>query len=119
DHPSGGGVGGFHYIVSNPPYIPDHEWESSDPACGVARNVRDFEPHLALRGGADGLQYIRPLIEQAPAHLKVGGLLLIETAASTAERVLALMAASSGLGNVRIANDGEGLPRVVIGSRAA
>lgn len=118
DHVSGGAGGGFHYIVSNPPYIPDHEWESADPAFGVARNVRDYEPHLALRGGADGLRCIRPLIEQAPAHLRIGGLLLIETAASTAEDVRALMSGSSGLGSVRVANDGEGLPRVVIGCRA-
>lgn len=107
----------FHYVVSNPPYIPDSEWDSADPATGVGKNVKDFEPHLALRGGEDGLQYIRPLIDQAPRHLREGGLLMIETAASTAETVRELAEASPMLEHARIATDGEGLPRVVIAAR--
>jgi release factor glutamine methyltransferase len=104
---------GFHYIVANPPYIPDDEWDLPGM---VWKNVRDFEPHLALRGGPDGLQYIRPLIEQAcaPGRLREGGLLLIETAANTAKTVAELFAAA-GLDKVRIVRDGDGLDRVVVG----
>ncbi|MCC6320550.1 MAG: peptide chain release factor N(5)-glutamine methyltransferase [Phycisphaerales bacterium] len=117
DHPAAAGGGGFHYIVANPPYIPDHEWESADPAVAVGRNVRDFEPHLALRAGPDGLQYIRPLISQAPRHLRTGGLLLVETAASTAAAVCEMMT-TGGFQHARVANDGDGLPRVAIGVKA-
>lgn len=117
EHPSMLGGGGLHYVLSNPPYIPDNEWESDDPAVAVGKNVRDFEPHLALRGGPDGLQYIRPLIEQAPHHLRPGGLLVIETAASTAKQVAEIMSADSRLDSARIANDSEGHPRVVIAAR--
>jgi release factor glutamine methyltransferase len=119
DHPTALGGGAFHYILSNPPYIPDGEWESDDPAVAVGKNVREYEPHLALRGGADGLQYIRPLIEQSASHVRPAGLLVIETAASTAKMVAELAGADGHYANVRIANDGEGLPRVVVAGRSA
>ena len=51
--------GRVRYLLSNPPYIPDDEWEA------VAPNVKDHEPTSALRGGADGLDLIRPLIAGA------------------------------------------------------
>lgn len=114
DHPDGRG---FHYIVANPPYIPDVEWESSDPAIGVGKNVKDFEPHLALRGGEDGLRVIGPLLADAPERLCEDGLLLIETAASTAERVAELAAEHPLLTGSRIVKDLEGLPRVVVAAR--
>lgn len=112
DHPD---AHEFHYILSNPPYIPDHEWDLPGM---VWENVRNYEPHLALRGGPDGLQYIRPLIEQAPGRLRSGGLLLIETAASTAGQVAELFRADGRLDRVRIVKDLEGLDRVVVGARA-
>jgi release factor glutamine methyltransferase len=111
DHPD---AHDFHYIVSNPPYIPDHEWDLPGM---VWENVRNYEPHLALRAGPDGLQYIRPLIEQAAPRLRPGGLLLIETAATTAPEVAELFKATGRLDRVRIVKDFEGLDRVVIGAR--
>lgn len=111
DHPD---AHDFHYIVANPPYIPDHEWELPGM---VWENVRNYEPHLALRAGPDGLQYIRPLVERAPERLRRGGLLVIETAASTAGRVAELFAATGRLERVRIVKDLEGLDRVVVGVR--
>lgn len=112
DHPD---AHDFHYIVANPPYIPDHEWELPGM---VWENVRNYEPHLALRAGPDGLQYIRPLVERAPERLRRGGLLVIETAASTAGRVAELFAATGRLDRVRVVKDLEGLDRVVVGVRA-
>lgn len=64
----------FDLIVSNPPYIPLTE------AAELHRQVRNHEPHLALFGGADGLEVIRRLLPQAAAHLRPGGWLLMETA---------------------------------------
>lgn len=113
DHPDGHG---FHFIVANPPYIPDHEWDLPGM---VWRNVREYEPHLALRGGPDGLALIRPLIEQAPARLREGGMLIIETAASTTAQTAALFEATGLLDNIRIVKDHEGLDRVVVGKRKA
>ncbi len=99
-------------IVSNPPYIPDHEWSKVEP------NVKNHEPAHALRAGPDGLRFVRPLIERAPAKLAPGGLLAVEIAASTADAVLTLAHARPELKDCRIVNDLEGLPRVLAATRA-
>lgn len=114
-HPAGQHL---HYLVANPPYIPDHEWRSADPAQAVGKNVKEFEPELALRGGSDGLRYIRPLIEHAPERLRPRGHLLIEIAASTADAVLDIARANPMLASPRILNDLEGHPRALLASRA-
>lgn len=117
DHPAGAGRD-LHYLVSNPPYIPDSEWDAPDM---VGRNVRDFEPHLALRGGPDGLNFIRPLIEQGPERLRPRGVILVETAAATAKACARLLRDHALVEpeSVRIVKDHEGLDRVVIGTRTA
>lgn len=106
-----GGSEHFDYIASNPPYIPDHEWETVEP------NVRNYEPTMALRGGADGLALVRPLIGSAPSLLAPGGLLLVEIAACTETEVLELAARQPMLRDTRVINDLEGLPRVLVGVR--
>jgi release factor glutamine methyltransferase len=108
DHPAGRGL---HYVVSNPPYIPDNEWDAVEP------NVKDYEPHGALRAGADGLKFVGPLVEQAPRLLRAHGLLLVEIAAATADAVLALARAHPMLESPRIVQDIEGLPRVLVARR--
>jgi release factor glutamine methyltransferase len=62
----------FHLIVSNPPYIPSAELETLEP------EVRDFDPRLALDGGADGLDFYRRLALEAAQHLHPGGQLMVE-----------------------------------------
>jgi release factor glutamine methyltransferase len=62
----------FDMIVTNPPYVPEGEWQKLDPS------VRDYEPKLALKGGEDGLDIIRRIVEGAWYHLKPGGKLLVE-----------------------------------------
>jgi release factor glutamine methyltransferase len=111
DYPSTRGVASLDYLVSNPPYIPDDEWGA------VAPNVKDHEPHLALRGGADGLDYVRRLLADSPRLIKPGGLMLVEVADSRAEQARALMAASTELADIRVLKDFEGLQRVVLGRR--
>lgn len=105
------GVADFDAIVSNPPYIPDPEWAA------VPSNVKDHEPTMALRGGADGLQFVRPLIAHAPRLLKPGGTLLVEIASSTADAVLRL--ARVAFADCAILTDHEGLPRVLEAKRHA
>ena len=102
----------YDFLVSNPPYIPDHEWDSVEP------NVKDHEPERALRAGPDGLDLIRPLLDRAPDHLASGAMLLIEIASCNAECVLDLAKADARLVEPLILNDFEGLPRVLQARRA-
>lgn len=108
DHPAGREL---HYVVSNPPYIPDNEWDAVEP------NVKDYEPHAALRGGADGLKFVRPIIEGAPRFIRARGLLLVEIAAATAEPVLEIARTHPMLENARIEQDLDGLARVLVARR--
>lgn len=62
----------FDLIVSNPPYIPTAEIASLQP------EVRKFDPHAALDGGADGLDFYRRLAVEAPPFLQADGKLMIE-----------------------------------------
>lgn len=110
DYPASRGAATFDYLLSNPPYIPDHEWGA------VAPNVKAHEPHLALRGGVDGLDYVRRVIAEGPRFVKDGGLVLVEVADSHAAMAPTLMT-DAGLVDVRILKDFEGLPRVVAGRR--
>jgi release factor glutamine methyltransferase len=67
--------GPFDFILSNPPYIP-----SADMA-NLAIGVRDYEPHLALDGGADGFAVFDRIVDQARTFLKPGGYLILEIGA--------------------------------------
>jgi release factor glutamine methyltransferase len=107
------GKGSLHYLVSNPPYIPDDEWPAVEP------NVRDHEPHLALRGGVDGLDFIRTLIESGPRFLRAAGLMLLELPDSRAELALGIAQTTKELRDARIVKDIDGLRRVLIAQRVA
>lgn len=103
----GAAVEGLDFLVANPPYIPDHEWDAVEP------NVKDFEPALALRGGPEGVTLAKPIIQEGPALLKPGGTMLVEIAASTADVVLGYALNHPRLADAMILNDLEGLPRVL------
>jgi len=99
-----------HYLLSNPPYIPDDEWAQVGP------NVKDHEPAQALRGGPDGLDVIRPLIAGAADCLQSPGQLVIEIAAAHKQEAIAL-AEEAGFANAHILADHEALPRVLVADR--
>lgn len=65
--------GRFDFIVSNPPYIREHDWQ------GLSQEVRDFDPRLALVAGADGLDAYRAIAEGSAPHLSLGGMVAVET----------------------------------------
>lgn len=65
-------LGTYDLIVSNPPYVTTQEMETLDPS------VRDFEPHLALDGGADGLDFYRAIIKNYSSALAPRGYLCFE-----------------------------------------
>ena len=98
----------FAAIVSNPPYVADAERETLMP------EVRDWEPESALFAGPDGLDVIRAIVAQAPAHLEPGGLLALEVGADQAGAVSELCAARGGYHNIRIRKDLAGRERVVL-----
>ncbi len=100
----------FELITANPPYIP-----SADIA-GLEADVRDFEPRLALDGGADGLDITRRIIAEAPGYLSPGGLLAMEGGFDQAPVVAELLAAA-GYTDITRAKDLAGIERVVTGRR--
>ena len=75
----------FNLIISNPPYIPPSVIEGLEP------EVRDHEPMMALDGGQDGLDFYRIIAEQAPEHLKKGGVLMLEIGFDQKEAVKGLL----------------------------
>ena len=79
----------FDLIVSNPPYISSAEIET------LQREVKDFEPRLALDGGADGLEIYRKIAADVSKHLTRGGTLLMEVGAGQAEEVVKLFKGNS------------------------
>lgn len=76
--------GRYEIIVSNPPYIPSQEIES------LQREVRAYEPRLALDGGEDGLDYYRRIAADAAKCLSRGGTLIMEVGIGEAEKVVKL-----------------------------
>jgi release factor glutamine methyltransferase len=98
----------FELITANPPYIPSAE------IAALAADIREFEPRLALDGGADGLAVIRRIVEAAPGHLQPGGVLALEVAWDQAPAVSEILAAA-GFEQVERRRDYGGHERVVSG----
>ena len=97
----------FDFIVSNPPYIAQHEFAE------LPVSVRDFEPRLALDGGPDGLSVISRLVEGARDYLKPGGYLLIEISSTHEEAARATIESVAGYELGKTIHDRAGLPRVL------
>jgi release factor glutamine methyltransferase len=104
--------GPFDAIVSNPPYI------ASGDIATLARDVRDFDPHLALDGGTDGLDCYRAIAAAAPALLAPGGVLVVEIGIGQAEPVADLFAAA-GLAPSPPHPDLSGTPRALVARKRA
>ncbi len=98
----------FDFILSNPPYIPEVVVE------GLSPQVKAFEPHLALSGGVDGLDFYKKIVAEAHSYLKPCGWLMLEIGYDQGEAVEALLLAQA-FQEVRIIKDLAGLDRVVVG----
>lgn len=81
--------GRFDVIVSNPPYIPSAEIET------LQREVKDYEPRLALDGGEDGLDIYRRIAAEASRYLNRGGMLIMEVGLGEAEKVVRMFKGSA------------------------
>jgi release factor glutamine methyltransferase len=97
----------FDLILFNPPYIIRSGIES------LAKEVRDYEPVIALDGGEDGLEFYRRLISQVPSSLREGGWLLLEVGQGQAETVTKQIQESGTFLEPQILTDLAGIERVV------
>lgn len=97
--------GSMDLIVSNPPYVPLAERE------GLQREVRDWEPHVALFAGPTGFEIYRRIAADAGRVLRPGGWLVMELGFGSRDSVAALLA---GWRNLRVEPDLAGIPRVIV-----
>lgn len=106
----GGIENSFDVIVSNPPYLTKDELDHLQPEI-------EFEPRLALDGGADGLLFFKKIIYCAKTILKKGGLLFFEVGAGQAEQISASLKLNH-FDKIQIDKDDSGVDRIVSGCLA-
>lgn len=94
-------------IVSNPPYIPSAHIQK------LSASVRSYEPHKALDGGNDGLDFYRKIISEAPQYLKGRGLIAMEIGAEQSRAIAELIESSQKYKNICFHKDLAGIDRVV------
>lgn len=104
--------GRFDWIISNPPYVRDDEWDA------LAVEIREYEPRQALLAGPDGLAVYRRLIAEASAWLKPGGRLALEFSRRTMPGVLALLE-EAGFTQVEVFEDLGKEPRLAMAAANA
>ena len=102
----------FDLIVSNPPYIATAQLD------GLDANVRDYEPRLALDGGADGLDPHRRILAGAYDRLVPGGRLLLEIAHDQEEPAMWMLTRDARFADARCFRDLAGQPRVISAMRS-
>ena len=102
------GIGSFDIIVSNPPYIASGEIPSLDSS------VRDYEPHLALDGGSDGLDFYRSITKYWTLALRPNGLMMFEVGEGQSDEVRRLLH-EAGCVETAALKDTLGVERVVVG----
>jgi release factor glutamine methyltransferase len=101
---AGAPAAAYDFVVSNPPYVPESEPEMAQ------RDVREFEPKVAVFAGENGLEVYRRVVPQAREALKPGGWLVVEIGYSLAGAVHELV---KDWAEVRVTPDLQGIPRVV------
>ncbi len=94
--------------ISNPPYIPKETYEK------LPKEVKNFEPKVALLGGEDGLKHIREIIQKAPLFLKEKGWLILENHFDQGEKVKEILIKNK-FTSIEIVKDLSGIGRFTIG----
>ena len=94
--------------ISNPPYIPTDTYEK------LPKEVKNFEPKIALLGGKDGLKHIREIIQKAPLFLREKGWLILENHFDQGEKVKQLLIKNK-FTSIEIVKDLSGIGRFTIG----
>jgi release factor glutamine methyltransferase len=103
-------AGPFDLLVANLPYVTEAEWE------GLAPEIREFEPRVALVSGSGGLEAIEDLLDRISAGGPAIGHLALEVGAGQAPAVRELVS-GAGYGEIDIRPDLAGVDRVVVGRR--
>jgi release factor glutamine methyltransferase len=98
----------FHFILSNPPYI------ASEDIPGLPSDIRDYEPHGALDGGRDGLDFYRKIISSAKSRLFADGVLMMEIGETQAEAIRQFASEQGGYQTPDIYKDYAGKDRVMV-----
>jgi len=102
--------GVYDAVVSNPPYVPEDEWQGLQP------EVRDHEPRIALVPGSTGNEAYEAVVRAAIDMLRSGGLLALELGWKSEEAVRAIVAAE-GFQQIATTPDLQGIPRVLTARR--
>ena len=105
---AGLGPAKFDLIVSNPPYVSEHEYEN------LAPNIKDYEPKSALTAGKEGLDIIKRIIADTNQHLKPVGILMLEIGNEQGNAVRNLLETAGYFDAVKIEKDYSNLDRLVI-----
>ncbi len=95
----------FNYIVSNPPYIPTKEIDD------LEKNVKDYEPHIALDGGCDGLEIYRNIIDKIDDYILDGGKIFFEIGYNQGEPIKDLL--KDKFYDIKVIKDYNNFDRVV------
>ncbi len=103
--------GSVDFIVSNPPYVSESEWENLEP------ELKDHEPLEALVAGKDGLCFYRRIIKDASDWLKPEGCLVIEIGETQANSIIRLMESEGHYKDIEISNDLQGKERITSAKR--
>lgn len=103
-------IGKFHLIVANPPYVTSEEMLTLD------RSVRDFEPHLALHGGEDGLDFYRAIIDNYTSALLPKGCFCFEIGKGQEDAVCALLE-SAGFEILELRRDSAEIIRAILAQK--
>jgi release factor glutamine methyltransferase len=99
----------FDFVISNPPYVGEADVDK------VQKQVREFEPKIAVFSGREGMDVYRKLVPQAHEHLRPGGWLVAEIGYSEEAKVRELL---DGWEDVQVTADLQGIPRVVAARRS-
>ena len=94
----------FDFVISNPPYVGECDADK------VQKQVREFEPKVAVFSGREGMEIYRCLVPEAHEHLRPGGWLVAEIGYSEEDNVRNLLA---GWAEIQVTPDLQGIPRVV------
>jgi release factor glutamine methyltransferase len=94
-------------IVSNPPYVKDDDFDS------LAKEIRDFEPRVALFSGEDGLKFHRAIVQESKTYLRSGGLLALEMGWEDGEELVEFIKTEGLYQNIKIIKDLAGIKRIV------
>ena len=101
----------FDLIVCNPPYVSTAEYE------GLEKNVKDYEPKLALLAGRDGLDVHRRIIEEVDAFLKTDATLMLEIGYNQGQAVRKLLEESGWFAEIQIEKDFNNNDRIAIAKK--